>query len=75
MAPVVHGLEDQYGDRMAFSYLDIDDPATTEFRSTLGFRYQPEFYLLDAQGNLIQKWIGPVQAPELAAAFDVALGQ
>ena len=75
MAPIVHGLEDRYSDRMAFSYLDIDDPATASFRSTLGFRYQPELYLLDAQGNVIQKWIGPVQEQDLAAAFDAALGQ
>jgi hypothetical protein len=70
MAPIVHGLEDQYGDRMAFSYLDVDDPATAEFRGALGFRYQPELYLLDAQGNVLQKWIGPVQEQELAAAFE-----
>ena len=75
MAPIVHGLEDRYSDRMAFSYLDIDDPATATFRSALGFRNQPELYLLDAQGNLIQKWVGPVQEQALADAFDAALGQ
>ncbi len=75
MAPIVHGLEDRYTDRMTFSYLDIDDPATAPFRSALGFRYQPELYLLDAQGTVIQKWVGPVKGEELAAAFDAALGQ
>jgi hypothetical protein len=75
MAPIVHGLEDRYSDRMEFSYLDIDDPATATFEQTLGFRYQPELYLLDAQGNVIKKWIGAVQEQELAAAFDAALEQ
>ena len=75
MAPIVHGLEDRYRDRMSFSYLDIDDPATADFRSVLGFRYQPEFYLLDAQGSVIQKWVGPVQEQDLVNAFDAALGQ
>ena len=74
MAPIVHGLEDRYGDRMAFSYLDIDDPATADFRSTLGFRYQPELYLLDANGQLIKKWVGPVQEQELIEAFEAAIG-
>jgi hypothetical protein len=75
MAPIVHGLEDRYTDRIAFSYLDIDDPATAEFRATLGYRVQPEFYLLDAQGNVLQKWIGPVQEQAFVAAFDGALSQ
>ncbi len=75
MAPIVHGLEDRYSDRMAFSYLDVDDPANTGFEQTLGFRYQPELYLLDAQGQLIKKWIGAVAEQDLAAAFDAALGQ
>ena len=75
MAPIVHGLEDRYFDRMEFSYLDIDDPANTAFEQALGFRYQPELYLLDGQGNLIKKWVGAVPEAELAAAFDAALGQ
>ena len=75
MAPIVHGLEDRYDDRMTFSYLDIDDPSTNVFRTTLGFRYQPEFYLLDAEGNVIQKWVGPVEEQVLIEAFDAALSQ
>jgi hypothetical protein len=27
MAPIVHGLEAKYSDRILFTYLDIDDPA------------------------------------------------
>ena len=75
MAPIVHGLEDRYFDRMAFSYLDIDDPANAAFEQALGFRYQPELYLLDGQGQVIKKWVGAVPEQELAAAFDAALGQ
>lgn len=75
MAPIVHGLEDRYDDRMTFSYLDIDDPSTSVFRTTLGFRYQPEFYLLDAEGNVIQEWVGPVEEQVLIEALDAALSQ
>jgi hypothetical protein len=32
MAPIVHGLEDEYGGQMIFSYLDIDDPANDFFQ-------------------------------------------
>jgi hypothetical protein len=41
-----------------FTYLDADDPNTREFQRALGFVYQPEFYLLDGQGNLLKKWVG-----------------
>jgi hypothetical protein len=64
MAPVVHGLEAEYSDRMNFVYLDVDDPNTQELQSALGRRAQPEFFLLDADGNVIQRWFGSV-APEI----------
>ena len=56
MAPMVHGLEAKYFGKIKFSYLDADDPNTFDFQSTLGFRYQPEIYLLDGSGNLLKKW-------------------
>ncbi|MBN2115057.1 MAG: hypothetical protein JW730_00695 [Anaerolineales bacterium] len=58
MAPMVHGLEAKYFGRIQFTYLDADDPRTLEFRRELGFVYQPEVYLLDADGRVLQKWVG-----------------
>ena len=58
MAPMVHGLEAEYYGRVKFSYLDADDPLTEPFRRTLGFAYQPEFYLLDANGTVLKRLIG-----------------
>ena len=58
MAPMVHGLEAKYFGRIKFSFLDADDPNTFDFQSALGFRYQPEIYLLDGNGNLLKKWVG-----------------
>jgi hypothetical protein len=69
MAPMVHGLEAKYFGKIAFSYLDADDPQTEEFQRTLGFYYQPEIYLLDANGNVLQKWVGFTSESELEAAF------
>lgn len=73
MAPIVHGLEAEYYGRVAFVYLDASDPATRDFQSQLGFRVQPEFYLLDGQGNVVKKWFGYVPADEFRAAFDALL--
>jgi hypothetical protein len=69
MAPMVHGLEAKYFGKIAFSYLDADDPQTEEFQRVLGFYYQPEIYLLDANGNVLQKWVGFTSEQELEAAF------
>lgn len=69
----MHGLEAQYYDRVNFVYMDIDDPATSEFKQALGFRYQPHLFLLDEDGNILQQWVGFVPAEELEAAIDIAL--
>lgn len=69
MAPMVHGLEAKYYGKVRFTYLDAGDANTREFQRTLGFAYQPEFYLLDGQGNLLEKWVGFVSEDEFEAAF------
>ena len=75
MAPIVHSLEDQYGSRMNFVYLDIDDPANSYFEHELGFRMEPQFFLLDPQGNILRQWIGYVSREQFISAFNAALGQ
>lgn len=66
---MVHGLEVEYWGRVKFSYLDADDPRTEIFKSELGFYYQPEFYLLDANGNVLQKLLGRVSADQFRELF------
>lgn len=73
MAPMVHRLEAEYFGRVQFTYLDADDPATQVFQQTLGFVYQPEFYLLDANGNVLAKLIGPVSEEEFRNLFNTNL--
>ena len=70
MAPIVHGLEAEYAGKINFVYLDIDNPQNDGFKEQLGFRYQPEFYLLDGSGNLVQKWVGFVSKEIFTATFD-----
>ena len=73
MKPIVHGLQAQYGDRIIFTYLDVDDARNAAFKSALGFRYQPEFYLLDGSGAVAQKWIGPVSEAQFVEGFEAVL--
>jgi hypothetical protein len=69
MAPMVHGLEAKYFGRIQFTYLDADDVQTAEFQRSLGFYYQPELYLLDANGKVLEKWVGYTSQDDLEAAF------
>jgi hypothetical protein len=69
MAPVVHGLEQEWGQRIRFVYLDIDDPLTDPFKEALGYFVQPHYFLLDGEGEIIAQWLGPVSAEDLEAAF------
>ena len=69
MAPMVHGLEAKYFGKIKFSYLDADDPQTHDLQQALGFYYQPEVYLLDANGNVLQKWVGFTSEEEFEALF------
>jgi thioredoxin-related protein len=73
MASMVHGLEVEYWGRVKFTYLDADDPRTEIFQRELGFYYQPEFYLLDANGNILAKLIGYVSEDEFRNLFDTHL--
>ena len=69
MAPMVHGLEAEYFGRVLFTYLDADDPQTLDFQRSLGFFYQPEVYLLDGEGKVLEKWVGYTSQEQLETAF------
>ena len=69
MAPMVHGLEAAYFGKIKFSYLDADDSQTLDFQRELGFHYQPELYLLDANGKVLKKWVGYTEQQDLETVF------
>lgn len=71
MAPIVHGLEVEYFGSVNFVYLDIDDPANDNFKKELGYKYQPHFFLVDGEGNILLQWLGPVPVDDFRAAFDM----
>ena len=71
----MHGLEFEYYDRINFVYLDIDDPANDDFERILGFRYQPQIFILDGDGGVLYQWVGAPPREELVAAFEDVLSQ
>ena len=66
---MVHGLEAEYYGKIKFSFLDADDARTDGFQRALGFYYQPEFYLVDGNGNVLKKFIGLISQEEFVAEF------
>jgi thiol-disulfide isomerase/thioredoxin len=73
MASLVHGLEEQYGSQVRFIYLDIDDPANKPFKEELRYRYQPHFFLIDGEGNILNQWVGYVSVGEFVGSIEYAL--
>ena len=55
---MVHGLEAKYYGTIKFSYLEISNPENQDFIKYLNFQYRPSFYLLDADGKILNQWIG-----------------
>jgi len=73
MKPIVHGLQAKYSDRIGFVYLDIDDPGTADLKKALGYRVQPNFFLVDGNGRVLKQWLGRVSEAEFIEAFERAL--
>lgn len=67
---MVHGLEAEYSGKVKFTYLDADDPSTDVFQRELGFYYQPEFYLLADDGEVIKKLVGYISEDEFRSLFE-----
>jgi thiol-disulfide isomerase/thioredoxin len=80
MAPVMNALESEYGRRMNFVYLDIDDPDVQPFKDALRFTIpkwgvEPNFFLVDERGKILKVWIGLVEPSSFRPYFDAALKQ
>ena len=74
MLPVVHGLEAEFGDRMTFVYLDMDDPNTSSLMQAVNFTFRPHFTLIDGDGLIVDQWAGIVKHDTFRDAFDNVLG-
>jgi hypothetical protein len=75
MKPIVDGLEAEFEGKVIVERLNIDDPTTDEAKVTYGFRLQPYFVLLDAEGQVANTWTGGQAAETLAEALTSVAGQ
>ncbi len=75
MKPIVHGLENEYRERIEFVYLNIDDPDTTAAKEKYGYRVQPHFFLVDDNGEVVEEWLGQVGRDAFVTAFETVLAE
>ena len=69
MAPIVHGLERQYRDRIDFIYLDIADARNANAKTRFQFVATPQFVLLRADGTVLGGWQGVVTRDSVERAL------
>ena len=73
MAPVVHGLEEQYRNRIDFLYLHVEEPRNADAKRKLGFTSTPHFFFLSPDGTTVQIMQGVVPADSVRRALDQLL--
>jgi hypothetical protein len=68
----VDGLKDEFAGQIDFFDLDVDMAETAAVRQEFGFTGRSQYALLDAEGNVVRRWFGPLQetmAKEVAAVL------
>lgn len=62
-------LKAEFGDEITFIDLNIDDPAAREVMRDYGFRGRSEYALVDANGDIVRRWFGPLNEGEVVAGL------
>ena len=74
MRPVVNGLQEKYGDRVAFAGVDYYDESNRQLFRKYEVLGHPTFVILDPNGKVVEQLTGFVEAEELEAAVRKAAG-
>lgn len=70
MAPVVATIETEYED-IAFNLIDVEkDSRGSKLMRQLGQSYVPAFYIVDADGEIVEQWTGARDGDEIRAILD-----
>ncbi len=75
MRPVVHGLEQQYGDRVAFAGVDYYNQANRELVRQYRVVGHPTFVVVSTQGEVVGQFVGYTPEADLEAALERAVGR
>jgi len=72
---MVHGLEAKFSEQITFTRVNIHDKNTFELQKELGFNVTPEFFLLDANGVVLQHWDETIDIPQLETDLNAFVSQ
>lgn len=71
--PIVNGLEDEFGSEISVVRLNAADSESAALQSQYGLRGHPSFVVLDASGDVIERFFGPQSEETLRMATELAL--
>ena len=75
MRPSVRWLEEYYHDRIDFHYLNFDDLGNAALIERYRITAVPTVVLLDADGNLVRKYVGYMNKEQLIQIVEGLLAQ
>ena len=73
MAPVVHGLEQEYTGRIDFLYLNVAEARNDSAKRALGFTSTPHFFFRSADGSTVTAMQGIVPGDSVRRALNALL--
>jgi thioredoxin-like negative regulator of GroEL len=73
MTPIVNGLEDEFGGEITVVRLNATDSESAALQSQYGLRGHPSFLVLNASGDVVERFFGPQNEEALRAAIELAL--
>ena len=69
----MHRLEQEFQDQVEFVRLDIDDDSTFDLRQEYELFRRTSYHLIDGDGNIVERWIGPLDQATVSAELAEAL--
>lgn len=62
-------LEQHFGEQVTFVYLNYDDPTAFDRAIVYGLMGRSQYALVDESGDVVRRWIGPLDEAQITAAF------
>ncbi len=75
MKPVVNRLEEEFGDRVDFKMLNIDEASSREAMTKYRFVGQPQFVIVAPNGEIVASRNGTQTYERLKADIEAALAR
>ncbi|MCO6453507.1 MAG: thioredoxin family protein [Caldilineales bacterium] len=75
MTPIVHGLESEYGDRIAFQSFNVGEPEGRQAAETYRVRGHPTILIVNEQGDIVWTRVGVTPLADLKIAIEESINR